>query len=110
MNHQASRTLQETRTTLAPADVLTAAKQFFARRNSIYAAYLEKEGATYVNLRGMGGEEVVIAVAPAEGGTRVSGSSYMFDQQIARFLATLPRTLGEPGAAAGSAGAAGAAL
>ena len=105
MNHQASRTLQETRTTLAPADVLAAAKQFFARRNSIYAAYVEKEGPTFVNLRGMGGEEIVVAVAPADEGTRVSASSYLFDQQIARFLATLPRTVGEPAGAAGSAGA-----
>lgn len=90
MNHQASRTLQETQTPLSQAEVLQAAKRFFARRNSIYAAFLEKEGPTYVNLRGMGGEEVVIGVAPAEGGTRVTGSSYMFDQQIARFFATLP--------------------
>jgi hypothetical protein len=29
-------------------------------------------------------------VAPAEGGTSVSASSYMFDQQVARFLSTLP--------------------
>ena len=82
--------MQETRTPLAPADVLTAAKNFFVRRNSLYAAFPEKEGPTYVNLRGMGGEEVIIGVEPAEGGTRVTGSSYMFDQQIARFFATLP--------------------
>lgn len=106
MNHQASRTLQQTRTPLSPAAVLAAAKEFFARRNSIYAAYLEKEGPTYVNLRGMGGEEVVIGVAPAARGTLVTGSSYMFDQQIARFLATLPRPADSPPAeAAGAAGA-----
>jgi hypothetical protein len=90
MNHQASRTLQQTQTPLAPAAVLAAAKQFFARRNSIYVAYPEKEGPTYVNLRGMGGEEVVIGVAETEGGTLVNGSSYLFDQQIARFFSTLP--------------------
>ena len=98
MNHQASRTLQQTETQLAPAEVLAAAKRFFARRNSIYSAYLEKEGPTYVNLRGMGGEEVVIGVAPGQGGTIVNGSSYLFDQQIARFFATLPpfeQTAGE---------------
>ena len=103
MNHQASRTLQETETSLAPAEVLEEAKRFFGRRNSIYAAFLEKEGPTYVNLRGMGGEELLIGVAPAEGGTRVTGSSYMFDQQIARFFAGLPR-----GRAAGATPAAGA--
>jgi hypothetical protein len=91
MNHQASRTLQQTRTPLSPAEVLAAAKQFFARRNSIYSAYLEKEGPSYVDLRGMGGEEIIIGVSPTEGGTLVNGSTYLFDQQVARFLATLPQ-------------------
>jgi hypothetical protein len=89
MNHQASRTLQETKTALAPAEVLDAAKRFFARRNSIYAAFLEKEGPSYVNLRGMGGEEVVIGVATVDGQTVVTGSTYLFDQQVARFFSTL---------------------
>ncbi len=90
MNHQASRTLQQTDTPLPPAEVLEAAKAFFVRRSSLYAAFPEREGPTFVNLRGMGGEEVVIGVAPVDGGTRVTGSSYLFDQQIARFFATLP--------------------
>ena len=90
MNNQASRTLQETQTPLAPQAVLDAAKAFFVRRNSLYAAFPEKEGPTYVNLRGMGGEEVIVGVAPIDGGTRVTASSYLFDQQIARFFATLP--------------------
>ena len=105
MNHQASRTLQQTETPLAPAEVLQAAKAFFVRRNSLYAAFPEREGPTFVNLRGMGGEEVVIGVAPVDGGTRVTGSSYLFDQQIARFFSTLPR-LATPAAAAGPEGAA----
>jgi len=90
LNQQRSRTLQETVTTLAPAEVLAAAKAFFARRLGIYSAFLEREGPTFVALRGQGGEEVVFGVAPAEGGTRVSGSTYLFDMQVARFLATLP--------------------
>ena len=91
MNIQGDRTLQETRTALSVADVLAAAKTFFARRNSLYAAFLEKEGPTFVSLRGQGGEEVLIGAAAADGaGTRVTGSSYLFDQQIARFFATLP--------------------
>ena len=90
MTHQQSKqTLLETRTSLAPAEVLAAAKRFFARRNSIYAAFLEKEGPTYVNLRGQGGEEVIIAAHPDNGATLVTGSSYIFDQQIARFFSTL---------------------
>jgi hypothetical protein len=70
--------------------VLEAAKGFFVRRNSIYATFLEKEGDTYLSFRGQGGEELVIGVAPATGGTSVTGSSYMFAQQIARFFSTLP--------------------
>ena len=38
----------------------------------------------------MGGEEIVIGTAPANGATQVTASSYLFDQQIARFLSTLP--------------------
>lgn len=90
MNNQKNRTLQEALTTLAPDAVLTAAKVFFTRRNRLYAAFAEKEGPTFVNFRGQGGEELIIGVAPADGGTRVTGSSYLFDQQVARFLSTLP--------------------
>ena len=90
MNYQLGRTLQETHTTLAPAQVLEAAKRFFARRQGIYAAFLEKEGPTFVNLRGQGGEELIIGVQPAANGTRVTGSTYIFDQQVGRFFATLP--------------------
>jgi hypothetical protein len=96
---QTSRTLQETVTSLAPGDVLTTAKRFFARRNNVYAAFLEREGPTFLVMRGQGGEELLIGVQPAEGGTRVTGSSYLFDQQIARFFSTLP-----PVAATASAG------
>lgn len=101
MNQQSARTLQTTRTTLAGAEVLAAAKRFFARRNTIYAAFPEKEGPTFVSMRGQGGEELIIGVAPVEGGTQVSGSTYLFDQQVARFFASLPE-LGEPAVAPAS--------
>lgn len=88
------RSLQETTTSLPPAEVLSAAKRFFVRRNSIYAAFLDMEGPTFVTLRGQGGEEVAIGVAPAsdeyQGGTRVTGTTYLFGQQVARFFSTLP--------------------
>ena len=90
MSNQQRRTLQHTRTTLPPAEVLVAAKGFFARRHGIYAAFPDKEGPTFVSLRGQGGEEIVIGVAADDAGTQVTGSSYLFDQQVARFLATLP--------------------
>jgi len=106
MNQQSSRTLQEARTTLAPEAVIAAAKEFFSRRNTIYAVFLEKQGPTYVSFRGQGGEELIIGVVPVEGGTRVTGSTYMFDQQLARFLATLPPLAdAPPNLAAPSAGA-----
>lgn len=87
---QTDRTLQETATSLSPTEVLVAAKHFFARRNSIYTAFLDMEGPAFVSLRGMGGEEVVIGVTTRDGVTVVSGSTYMFDQQVARFLSMLP--------------------
>jgi hypothetical protein len=80
----------EYQTSAAPADVLARAKGFFARRNPIYAAFLEKEGDTFATFRGQGGEELVIGVAPVEGGTAVRASTYLFDMQAQRFFATLP--------------------
>lgn len=90
MNNQRYRTLLETTTSLAPAEVLAAAKYFFSRRASIYSAFVEKESDTHVALRGQGGEELIIGVRPADGGTAVTGSTYLFDQQIGRFFASLP--------------------
>lgn len=84
-------TLQEHLTTLAPDDVLARATKFFAQRNPLYAAFPEKEGPGFVTFRGQGGEEIVIAATPRDGSTLVTGSSYLFDMQVARFLSTLPR-------------------
>lgn len=100
MNQQSDRTIQEVTTALAPAEVLVAAKRFFVRRASIYSAFIEQESATHISLRGMGGEELVIGVVRAEDGTRVTGSTYLYDQQIARFFATLPRPVQSAGAVA----------
>ena len=80
----------EHRTTLTPSDVLARAKTFFARRNPLYAAFLEKEGDTFATFRGQGGEELVIGVAAVDGGTVVRASTYLFDMQAQRFFATLP--------------------
>jgi hypothetical protein len=87
---QTERTLQEYHTTLLPAEVLARAKEWFAKRNGVYAAFLEKEGPTFVALRGQGGEEIVIGTTPMDTGTLVTGSTYLFDMQIARFFSTLP--------------------
>ena len=85
-------TLQEFRTTLAPAEVLSRAKAFFPGRNSLYAAFLDQEGSSHATFRGLGGEEIVIAAVAQDGSTRVTGSTYMFDAQISRFFTTLPAT------------------
>lgn len=84
------RTLMEQYTTWSPAEVLAAARDFFARRHSIYAAFVERESPSHMTLRGQGGEEIVIGVSSEKGRTRVTGSSYLFDMQIARFFAILP--------------------
>jgi len=86
----------ETATALPPEEVLRRAKDFFATRVPARGAFLERESARHVVLRGQGGEEVVIAVAARPDGTGVRGSTLLFDQPLRRFLAALP----EPAAAA----------
>ena len=88
---QPNSTLQEFRTTLQPAEVLGSAKAFFSRRNSLYAAFLDQEGPAHVTFRGQGGEEIIIAAAAQDGATLVTGSTYIFDAQVARFFTTLPQ-------------------
>lgn len=75
---------------MTPAAVLDQAVQFFSRQSGVYAAFPEKRGPTYVMLRGQGGEEIAIGAWSTDAGTMVSGSSYMFDQQVTRFLDALP--------------------
>ena len=77
-------------TTLDAAEVLALAKRFFAERVPMYAAYPEKEGPTWLALRGQGGEEIAIAAIAGAGGTRVRASTLLFDQVVDRFLSTLP--------------------
>jgi hypothetical protein len=86
------RTLQECTTSLSGDEVLARAKTFFSTRPSLYSTYLDMEGPAFCSFRGQGGEELVIGVAPASdgSGTRVTGSTYLFDMQVARFLTTLP--------------------
>ena len=85
-------------TSLAPEDVVRRAKEFFAARVPATGAFVEQESRRHVVLRGQGGEEVVIAAAPGSAGTQVRGSTLLFDQQVGRFLSTLPAA----GAQAGS--------
>ena len=87
---QSQRTMQEFRTTLPPGEVLTRAKKFFTTRNSLYAVFIEQEGVSHQTYRGQGGEEIVLGVSVSDGSTLVTGSSYIFDMQVARFFTTLP--------------------
>lgn len=77
-------------TSLSGTEVLHRAKRFFAERVPLNAAYPEKEGPSFVTLRGQGGEEIALAVWPDPRGTRVRASTLLFDQVVDRFLATLP--------------------
>jgi hypothetical protein len=90
MHQQSSRQLQACTTSLSLPDVLDRAIAFFGRSGSVYSAFLEHRGPTHVVLRGQGGEEIVIGGRAVAGGSSISGSSYLFDQQVARFLDNLP--------------------
>lgn len=92
-HQQSNRQLQERLTSLPVADVISEASRFFTRRGGVYSAFVEKQGPSHIVLRGQGGEELVIAARVTDLGTAVSGSSYLFDQQISRFLDALPVAL-----------------
>jgi hypothetical protein len=82
--------IQHAVTTLPGSEVLARAKQFFAERVPLWAAYPEAEGPSWLVLRGQGGEEVALAAIEADGVTRVRASTLLFDQAVSRFLFTLP--------------------
>ena len=75
---------------LEPGEVLTRARQFFADRVPLSAAFVEKSGPNFVVLRGQGGEEVVFSAWQENGTTKIRASTLFFDQAIDRFLTTLP--------------------
>jgi hypothetical protein len=77
-------------TALDGAEVLRRAKTFFAERIPMQAAFPEREGPTWLTLRGQGGEEIAFAVRPGPGGTAIRASTLFFDQAVDRFLSTLP--------------------
>lgn len=80
----------EVMTALDGAEVLRRAKAFFGERIPMQAAFPEKEGPTYLTLRGQGGEEIAFAVRPVAGGTAIRAGTLFFDQAVDRFLSTLP--------------------
>ena len=90
MHQQSNRQLQERLTSLPIAEVIAMATRYFTRRSGVYATFIEKQGPSHVVLRGQGGEELVIAARLTDAGTAVTGGTYMFDQQVARFLDSLP--------------------
>ena len=83
-------------TSLEGAEVLRRAVWFFAERVPMQAAFPEKQGPGFLTLRGQGGEEIAMAVAPVAGGTRVRASTLLFDQVVDRFLSTLPAPREQP--------------
>jgi hypothetical protein len=88
--------IHTTTVSLPPAEVLQRAEQFFAERVPNAAAFVEKRGATFLTLRGQGGEEIVVSAWTDSGGgvTRVRASTLFFDQALDRFLSTLPLASG----------------
>ena len=90
LHQQSSRQQQRGRTSWSVSQVLDAAVTFFSRSGGVYSAFLETRGPTHVVLRGLGGEEIAIGASPLDGGCSVSGSSYLYDQQVARFLDAMP--------------------
>ena len=80
----------EITTSALPQDVISRAKDFFARRVPATACFVDKEAPGVVVLRGQGGEEIVFAALAVPGGSSVRGSSMMFGQQVGRFFTTLP--------------------
>ncbi len=82
--------MHEMRTSLAGDEVLRRAKVFFTERVPHFGAFPEKEGPTYLTLRGQGGEEIALAVSTRDGGTVVRASTLLFDQTVDRFFSTLP--------------------
>ena len=85
--------IHTTTVALPPAEVLARAKRFFAERVPQAAAFPEKEGPTFVVLRGQGGEEVVVRasrVPDQPDRSQVRASTLLFDQAVGRFLSTLP--------------------
>ena len=80
----------ETTTAISPEEVVARAKKFFGERVPLYAAFPENEGPGWVLLRGQGGEEIALAAQSGERGTMVRGSTMLFEQQVSRFLSTLP--------------------
>lgn len=88
--------IHTTTVSLPPAEVLARAKDFFAERVPANSAFVEKEGPTFLGLRGQGGEELVISAweDKEKGVTRVRASTLFFDQGIDRFFSTLPLSSG----------------
>jgi hypothetical protein len=84
----------ETTTTLPAAEILRRAKRFFQDRVPGNAAFPEREGPTWLTLRGQGGEEIALAIVPGPGATRVRASTLFFDQAVGRFFSTLPAAEG----------------
>lgn len=84
---------------LVPEVVIQRAKGFFQAQVPATAAFVERETPRHLVLRGQGGEEIVFAAVPVEGGAAVRGSSLLFGQQVKRFFSTLPPAPDARGAA-----------
>lgn len=81
-------TILETRTEMAPAEVLRRARSFFETCPTPASAFVEHAGDGYLQFRGEVGE-IVIATLVGEQGTTVRGSASRGVSVVSRFLSLL---------------------
>jgi hypothetical protein len=85
-------TIHETRTPLAPAEVIERARSFFTHAGTPYAAFAEQAGDGFLKLHLEVGE-IVIAALPQGDSTWVRGSASRGAHLLTRFLTTLAPSL-----------------
>lgn len=85
-------TIHETRTPLAPAEVIERARSFFTHAGTPYAAFAEQAGDGFLKLHLEVGE-IVIAALPQGDSTWVRGSASRGAHLLTRFLTTLASPL-----------------
>lgn len=81
--------IHETRTKLAPAEVIERARTFFTLASTPYASFAEKVGDGYLKLFLEVGEIVIGCVPQEDGATLVRGSASRGEHLLTSFLTTL---------------------
>lgn len=80
--------VQEVCTDFSPAEVISAAREFFTTRFSPYGAFVQEEGEGHI-VFGLEAGELMIGTAREQGRTVVRGSTSRIHHELSQFLATL---------------------